>query len=150
MKIVVASDHAGYPLKMEVVKHLEELGHDVIDVGTHSLDSCAYSEFGIKAGLKISNHEADCGIIMCGTGIGISIACNKVKGVRCALVQSEEFAKLTRMHNNANCIALPGRFMDKDLAIKIVDVYLNTPYEGGRHDARIKIISDFEETGKLK
>ena len=144
MKIVVASDHAGYPLKQEIVKHLHELGHETVDVGTYSLDSCAYSEFGIKAGEKIRDHEVDCGIIMCGTGIGISIACNKVQGVRCALVHNCEFAKLTRMHNNANCLALAGRFTSVEDAIKIVDTYLTTPYEGGRHDARIKIISDYE------
>lgn len=144
MKIVMASDHAGFPLKKEIAKHLEELGHEVIDVGTDSTESCAYSTYGIKAGEKIKNKEVDLGIIMCGTGIGISIACNKVKGVRCALVHNTEFAKLTRMHNNANCLALAGRFTSVEDAIAIVDTFLTTPYEGGRHDARIKIISDYE------
>lgn len=145
MKIVVASDHAGFQLKEKIKDYLHSLNHEVVDVGTNSLDSCDYSIFGIKAGEMIKNKQVDLGIIACGTGIGISIACNKVKDVRCALVNGVEFAKLTRMHNNANVMALPGRFMSEEDALKCVDAFLNTPYEGGRHDRRINIISEYEK-----
>ena len=128
MKIAIGSDHRGFKLKGKLVKYLNKKGYEVLDLGTDSPLSVDYPDFGIKVGEAVRDKEADLGIVICGTGIGISIACNKVKGIRCAKVNTRREAKLTKIHNNANVIALNERmflFEAKD----IVDAFLTTEYK---------------------
>ena len=142
MKVAIGCDHGGFELKERVVAHLKEKGIEVVDFGTNSLDSCDYPDFGIQAAKAVANGECDKGIVICTTGIGISIAANKVKGVRCGLCTSVEMAHLTKQHNNANMIALGGRTTEPDLAFKIVDEWLDTEFEGGRHQRRIDMLNE--------
>lgn len=137
MKIVLASDHGGYDLKEVIKKHLTEKGYDIMDLGTNSEESVDYPDYGYAAGEVVANGKADKGIVFCGSGIGICIAANKVKGIRCALLTSVEMAVLAKSHNDANIISLGGRLTPPDLAIKIVDTWLTTEVEGGRHQRRI-------------
>lgn len=137
MKIVLASDHGGYDLKEVIKKHLTEKGYDVLDLGTNSEESVDYPDYGYAAGETVAQGKADGGIVFCGSGIGICIAANKVKGVRCALLTSVEMAVLAKSHNDANVISLGGRLTPPDLAIEIVDTWLTTDAEGGRHQRRI-------------
>lgn len=128
MKVAIGSDHRGFKLKTKLIKYLDKKGYEVIDFGTDNSNSVDYPDFGIKVGEAVRDKEAELGIVICGTGIGISIACNKVKGIRCAKVNTRREAKLTRIHNNANVIALNERmflFEAKD----IVDTFLNTEYK---------------------
>jgi len=148
MKIALGSDHAGYGLKLTVKKYLIDNGYIVMDVGCDSIESCDYPVYGIRVGEAVANGDADRGIAICGSGIGISIAANKVNGVRCALVHDQTIAKLSRQHNDANVLALPGRFITPIKAQKIVGVWLNTPFDGGRHEKRVNIIKDYEERRK--
>ena len=146
MRVAVACDHGGFALKARVVKTLEELGAEVVDLGTNSADvSVDYPEYGYKAGRAVADGECDLGVIMCGTGIGISIAANKVKGVRAAVVTNTYMAKLTKNHNNANIIALGGRVISEDEAEAIVRAWYTAEYEGGRHQRRLDIISKIED-----
>lgn len=145
MKIAIASDHAALELRPAVVKHLEAQGHEVLDLGTHK-EKGNYALEGIKVGETVSLGNADYGIVICGTGIGISIAANKVRGIRAALCNSVEFAKLTREHNNANVLAMGARFITEQQALDIVDTFLTTEFEGGRHLDRVDAISDYEES----
>ncbi|MBS4538336.1 ribose 5-phosphate isomerase B [Clostridium sp. D2Q-11] len=145
MKIAIGSDHGGFELKEELKKHLEDRGIECKDFGTYSEDSVDYPDFGKKVSEAVANGELDKGIVVCGTGIGISIACNKVKGIRCALCSDTYSAKMASMHNNANVIALGGRVIGKDLAKEIVDSYLNAEFEGGRHERRVNKIMDIEK-----
>ena len=140
MKIAVASDHGGFKLKEEVKAHLLERGLEVMDLGTHSEDSVDYPAYGKACGEAVVDGQADAGIVVCGTGIGISIAANKVKGVRCGLCTSVEMATLTRQHNNANVLALGGRTTETGLAMQIVDAWLDTEFEGGRHQRRVDML----------
>lgn len=140
MVIAVASDHGGYKLKSDVIEHLIERGLSVMDLGTDSEESVDYPVYGVSCGEAVVSGAADAGIVICGTGIGISIAANKVRGVRCGLCTSVEMAHLTKQHNNANVLALGGRTTDKELAIKIVDEWLNTDFEGGRHQRRVDML----------
>lgn len=142
MKIVLASDHGGFTLKEEVREHLEQKGLAFEDIGTDSEESVDYPVYGRKAAEAVARGEYDRGIIFCGTGIGISIAANRVKGARCALVTSVLMAKMARMHNDANMIALGGRILDKETALEIVDAFLSTEFEGGRHQRRIDMLND--------
>lgn len=137
MKIVLASDHGGYDLKEVIKKHLIEKGYDIMDLGTNSEESVDYPDYGYAAGEVVAQGKADAGIVFCGSGIGICIAANKVKGVRCALLTSVEMAVLAKSHNDANVISLGGRLTPPDLAIEIVDTWLTTEVEGGRHQRRI-------------
>lgn len=137
MKIVLASDHGGYDLKEVIKKHLTEKGYDIMDLGTNSEDSVDYPDYGYAAGEVVAQGKADRGIVFCGSGIGICIAANKVKGIRCALLTSVEMAVLAKSHNDANIISLGGRLTPPDLAIQIVDTWLTTEAEGGRHQRRI-------------
>lgn len=141
MKIAIASDHGGYELKEIVKSHLKDSGYLVLDLGTDSKESVDYPEFGVACANKVASREAELGIVICGTGIGISIAANKVKGIRCGLCTSIEMAHLTKQHNDANMIALGGRTTEPDLAIKIVDEWLNTEFEGGRHQKRVDMLN---------
>lgn len=140
MKIAVASDHGGFALKEEVKKHLMERGIEVLDLGTHSEDSVDYPIYGKVCGEAVMSGKADLGVVVCGTGIGISIAANKVKGIRCGLCTSVEMARLAKQHNNANVLALGGRTTEMDLAMEIMDTWLDTEFEGGRHQRRTGLL----------
>ena len=140
MKIAVASDHGGYLLKETVKKHLEDRGIEVLDLGTHSEESVDYPVYGKLCGETVAHGEADLGVVCCGTGIGISIAANKVKGIRCGLCTSVEMAHLTKQHNNANILALGGRTTAPELALAIVDEWLDTEFEGGRHQRIVDML----------
>ncbi|MCR6112363.1 ribose 5-phosphate isomerase B [Bacillus sp. A301a_S52] len=145
MKIVIASDHAGYALKKDIVQVVEELGHQVEDVGCDCADSVDYADYGIPAAEMVANGKADRGIIICGTGIGMSISANKVKGIRCALVHDLFSAKATREHNDTNVLAMGERVIGPGLAQEITKVWLTTPFEGGRHARRVDKITAYEE-----
>ena len=140
MKIAVASDHGGYTLKESVRKHLEKRGFEVLDLGTHSEESVDYPVFGIACGKAVASGEVDCGVVCCGTGIGISMAANKVHGIRCALVTNAFMAEMTKRHNNANILALGGRVLSEEEALPLVDLWLDTPFEGGRHQRRVDML----------
>jgi ribose 5-phosphate isomerase B len=140
MKISLGCDHGGFELKEYIKKHLENKGFEVFDTGTYSLDSVDYPDYGEKAALLVANKEADKGIVICTTGIGISIAANKVDGIRCALCTDSFMAKMTRLHNDANMLALGAGIVGKNLAIDIVDTWLDTEFEGGRHSKRVEKI----------
>lgn len=142
MRIAVASDHGGYALKETIKKHLEDRGIEVLDLGTHSEESVDYPIYGKLCGETVASGKADLGVVCCGTGIGISIAANKVKGIRCGLCTSVEMAHLTKQHNNANIIALGGRTTSPELAIAIVDEWLDTEFEGGRHQRRVDMLNE--------
>ena len=139
-KIAVASDHGGYLLKEKVKKHLMDRGFEIIDLGTDSEESVDYPAYGKTCGEAVASGRADLGVVGCGTGIGISIAANKVKGIRCGLCTSVEMAHLAKQHNNANILALGGRTTDAGIAVKIVDQWLDTEFEGGRHQRRINML----------
>lgn len=142
MMIAVASDHGGFALKNIVKEHLIERGFKVVDLGTDSEASVDYPVYGKACGEAVISGKADVGIVVCGTGIGISIAANKVKGIRCGLCTSVEMAKLTKQHNNANILALGGRTTAPDLAVEIVDAWLDTEFEGGRHERRTAMLDE--------
>ena len=140
MKIALASDHGGFELKEQVKKHLLKREIEVLDLGTNSAESVDYPAYGTLCGETVVSGKADGGIVVCGTGIGISIAANKVKGVRCGLCTSVEMAHLTKQHNNANVLALGGRTTAPELAMAIVDEWLDTEFEGGRHQRRVDML----------
>ncbi len=144
MKIAIGCDHGGIVLKDSVIATLSKLGAEVVDLGTYDDSSVDYPEFGLKVANAIALGECDLGVLMCGTGIGISIAANKVKGIRAAVVTNEYMAEMTKRHNNANIIALGGRVVTPEEASKIVEKWYTTEYEGGRHQKRLDIISDIE------
>lgn len=140
MKIALASDHGGFTLKEAVKAHLKQRGLQILDLGTNSEESVDYPAYGRACGEAVAAGEADLGVVVCGTGIGISIAANKVKGVRCGLCTSVEMAELTKKHNNANILALGGRTTPQALALQIVDAWLDTEFEGGRHQRRVDML----------
>ncbi len=148
MKIAVGSDHAGYELKEAIKNDLTKKGYTVKDFGTYSSESVDYPDYGIQASEAVASGEYQCAIVICGSGIGISIAANKVKGIRAALVCDIERAKLARMHNNANVLALGARFTPFDTAREVVDIFLNTPFEGQRHEKRVEKIDSYEKNRK--
>lgn len=144
MKLMIGSDHGGYDLKQEVIKHLEELGHEVVDVGCYEPASCDYPDIA-KAGCeKITSGECERGILICGTGIGISMAANKIKGIRAACCSDTFSAKFTRLHNDANVLCFGGRVVGPGLAIELVDAFLDNEFEGGRHQRRIDKVMALE------
>lgn len=144
MKIGIASDHRGYGLKQKLIKYLKNKNYEIIDYGTNSIENVDYTKYGFLLGEKVASHEVDYGIAICGSGIGISIACNKVKGIRCAKVNSVEDAYLTRKDNNANIIALSGN-LSKFKAKNIVNTFFKTEFSNtDRYIARIKQIEDYE------
>lgn len=145
MKIVIGSDHAGFALKKQIISHLEEQGHEVIDVGANDTSSVDYPDFGLKVAEEVAAGGYDRGIVICGTGIGISIAANKVKGIRCAMVSDTFSAEMARAHNNANMIGFGERVVGLGLATKIVDAFLKTDFEGGRHGRRVDKIIEIED-----
>lgn len=143
--LALACDHGGLALKKEIAKYLSEKGIAYKDFGTHTEDSCDYPLYGAAAARAVACGECERGIIFCGTGIGISIAANKVKGVRCVVCSEPFSAKLSRMHNNSNMLALGGRVVGTELAKMIVDEWLSAEFEGERHQRRIDLISKIEE-----
>lgn len=137
MKIAMASDHGGLDLKNRVKQYIEECGHQVVDFGTYTADSCDYPDFARPCAEAVANGSCERGIVVCTTGIGVSIVANKVKGVRCALCTNSDMATMTRRHNNANVLAMGQRYVDFDTAKQIVKAFLSTPFDGGRHQRRV-------------
>lgn len=144
MVIAVGSDHAGFNLKEAIKAKLEAEGHTIIDVGTDSTESVDYPKFGHAVGRTVASGEAERGVAVCGSGIGISIACNKVPGVRAALCTSVEMAEMCRRHNNANVICMGERMITQELAFAMVDTWMTTEFEGGKHLRRINELDDIE------
>lgn len=140
MKIAIGSDHGGFELKEKVVKFLKGNGYEILDLGCNSTDSVDYPKYGRIVGEAVVEKKADKGIVICGTGIGISIAANKVKGVRAALCTNTTMARLTREHNDANVLAMGGRIVGDVLALEMVDIFLTTEFEGGRHQKRVDLL----------
>lgn len=145
MKIAMGNDHAAVTLKQEIKKYLEEKGHEVTDLGVNTTESCHYPEYGAAVGHVVAEGKADCGVLICGTGVGISIAANKVKGVRAAVCSEPVTARLVKEHNNANIIAFGARIVGTEMAKAIVDAYLEAEFLGGRHQTRIDLIHAIEE-----
>lgn len=148
MKIAIGSDHGGFELKQQIKKLLDQLNIEYDDFGTEGTNSCDYTDFAIPACEKVANNEYTRGILICGTGIGMSIVANKVKGIRAALVDNLYSAKMTRMHNDSNVLCLGGRTIGPEIAFEIVKIWLATEFEGGRHIRRIGKISDYENINK--
>lgn len=144
MKIGIASDHGGFELKEYLKEYLKKSGIEVSDFGTNSEEPVDYPIYGERCARAVANGEVERGIVCCGTGIGISIAANKVKGIRCALCTDENMARLSRQHNNANVLALGGRTTSNEETQKILDAWLITEFEGGRHQRRIDMIENIK------
>lgn len=140
--IALASDHGGFELKVQIKNKLEREGYEVVDLGAYNEESVDYPIYGKKCAEEVASKNAEKGIVVCGSGIGVSIAANKVKGIRCALCTSVEMAKLAAKHNNANMLALGGRLTEKELAFEIVDEWLSTEFEGGRHERRVELLDN--------
>lgn len=142
--IAIGSDHGGYALKQVIISHLADRGIEFRDFGTYSEESCDYPEYGEAVGRAVASGECELGIVICGTGIGISIAANKVRGVRAAVCGDCFSAEMCRRHNNANVLALGGRVIGPGLALKIVDIFLSTGFDGGRHARRLGKLAEIE------
>lgn len=145
MKIAVACDHGGFRLKNVLIGYLKDNGYEVEDYGCYGEESCDYPDYAGKAALAVSKEICDKGIVICGTGIGVSITANKVKGIRCALCHDVFSAKATRAHNDTNMLAMGQRVIGEGLALEIVKAWLEGQYEGGRHDQRIAKMMAYEE-----
>ena len=145
MMISMGCDHGGYLLKEHVKKYLTEQGHEIKDFGCHSLDSCDYPRFGAAAARAVADGTCEKGIVICTSGIGISISANKIKGIRCALCSEPLSAEMTRRHNNANMLAMGAGMTGPNMAERIVDTFLSTEFEGGRHQRRVDGITALEE-----
>ena len=144
MKLSIASDHGGFDLKENIKAFLLEQGHEVEDFGCYDTSSCDYSDFGGAAARAVAEGKCERGIVICTTGIGISITANKVKGVRCALCSEPLSAEMTRRHNDANMLAMGAGLVGKNMAERIVDTFLSTEFEGGRHQRRVDLITGME------
>lgn len=144
MKIALGSDHGGLELKNTIIEYLNEKGIELKDFGTYTKDSCNYPKYGEIVAEAVATGEYELGILVCGTGLGISLAANKVKGIRAACVSDVFSAKMSRAHNNANILSLGERVVGKGLALEIVENWLNTEFEGGRHQTRVDLITDIE------
>ncbi|MDE5721832.1 MAG: ribose 5-phosphate isomerase B [Clostridia bacterium] len=145
MKIALACDHGGLNLKKEIIKYLKENGYEYVDFGTDNTDSCDYPDFALPAAEAVAKGECEKGIVVCSTGIGVSIVANKVHGVRCAHCHDSYCAEFTRRHNDANVLALGEKVVGAGYALKIVETFLTTAFEGGRHQRRVDKISDIEK-----
>lgn len=150
MKIAIGNDHAGVDYKWEIKEYLEAKGYEVINMGTDSTESFNYPVSGFKVAKKVASGEADLGILICGTGVGISLAANKVKGIRCCVCSEPFSAKLSRQHNNTNVLAFGARVIGPDMAKMIVDEWLEAEVMTGRHTIRVNMITEIEETGDLQ
>lgn len=144
MKIAIGNDHVGFELKPTIKTYLEELGHEVIDIGTNSSERTNYPDYGKQVATNVMEKKADLGILICGTGVGISIAANKVSGIRAVVCSEPYTAKLSKEHNNTNILAFGSRVIGSELAKMIVKEWLDAEFEGGRHQNRIDSISDIE------
>ena len=144
-KIIIGSDHGGFELKKEVISHLEKRGIEVTDVGTYSTDSCNYPDYARALCKRIQSGEFERGILVCGTGIGISIAANKHNGIRAACCSDTFSARMTRMHNDANVLCFGGRVVGAGLACDMVDLFVDTEFDGGRHIDRVNMLADIEK-----
>ena len=140
-QIVIASDHAGFDLKQEIISYLSEKGVEVVDLGTNSNESVDYPDFGNKLANAIADNVAEKGILVCGSGIGISISANRHKHIRCALVTTPNEATLSRQHNDANVVAMGSRIISPETAFECVDAFFTTEFEGGRHQNRVNMLS---------
>ena len=145
MKIGIGNDHAAVDMKFEIVKYLEESGYEVVNFGTDTNDSCDYPVYGEKVARAVANGEVDRGILICGTGVGISLAANKVKGIRAAVCSESVTARFSRLHNDANILAFGARIVGVETAKDMVNVWLNTEFEGGRHQRRVDLIMKIED-----
>jgi ribose 5-phosphate isomerase B len=148
MKVAIASDHGGINIREEIKGLMDEMGIEYIDLGCECNTSVDYPDYAVPVAEKVANGEVDRGILVCGTGIGMSIAANKVKGIRCALVHDTFSAKATREHNNSNVLAMGERVIGPGLAREIAKVWLTTEFEGGRHEKRVSKMMDYENTVK--
>jgi len=142
MNIAIGSDHAGFTRKQEILTYLQAQGHEVKDLGTYSKDSMDYPDIAVEVAKLVASREVERGILICGSGIGVSIVANKTEGVRAANCLNEEMASLSRQHNDANVLTLGERLVDTKTALSMVDVFLTTPFEGGRHEQRVNKIHD--------
>lgn len=142
--IAIACDHAALDMKAEVIRILEERGLEYKDFGTYTTESCHYPIFGARAAQSVASGECEKGILICGTGIGMSLVANKVKGIRCSLCSDSYSAKMTRAHNNSNMLAMGARVIGIEVAKEIVAAWLDTPFEGGRHQTRVDMITALE------
>ena len=140
MKIVIASDHAGFEMKQHLIHFLNRKGYEVNDIGTHSIDSVDYPDYAHALAKEIEAGNEPLGVLLCGTGNGVCMTANKHKNIRAALAWNAEIAALARLHNNANVLCLPARFISTDHAEQILDIFLNTEFEGGRHEIRVEKI----------
>ncbi len=145
MRIAVACDHGGLNLKNAIISHAKAAGHEVIDFGTDAYDSCDYPDYALPAAAAVANGECERGILVCSTGIGVSIVANKVPGIRCAHCHDSYCAEYTRLHNDSNVLALGAKVVGEGYALKIVDIFLNTEFEGGRHQRRVDKITAIEK-----
>jgi ribose 5-phosphate isomerase B len=145
-KIALAADHAGFEEKEKIKQTLDDLGVEYVDMGTTSTDSVDYPDFAKKVGEAVANGEVDQGLLVCGSGTGMAIAANKVKGVRAAVAWSPDIARLARQHNDANVLSLPARFASEDESAQIVKAWFDTDFEGGRHANRVEKIKDIENS----
>lgn len=145
MKIAIACDHGGLNLKNKISSHLREHGYEVVDFGTYTADSCDYPDFALPAAEAVASGKCEKGVIVCSTGIGVSIVANKVPGVRCAHCHDSYCAEFTRLHNDSNVLALGEKVVGEGYALKIVDTFLDTQFEGGRHQRRVDKITEIEK-----
>lgn len=145
MRIGIGNDHSALELKAEIIELLKEKGHEVVDYGTNSAESCDYPVYGERVAHAVVNKEVDQGILICGTGLGISLAANKVKGIRAAVCSEPFTARMARQHNNCNILAFGARVVGGELAKMIVETWLDTDFDGGRHQRRVDMISAIEE-----
>ena len=145
MKLAIGNDHAAVELKFEIMEHLKERGIEVVNVGTDTHDRFNYPVAGYKVAKMVAAGEVDGGVLICGTGVGISLSANKVKGIRCALCADPLSAEMTRRHNDANMLAMGAGIVGPNLAERIVEVFLNTEFEGGRHARRVGLITEMEK-----
>ncbi|HBY62248.1 MAG TPA: ribose 5-phosphate isomerase B [Solibacterales bacterium] len=145
MKIAIGADHAGFALKQRLREKLEQNGHEVADVGTHSAASTDYPDYAAAVASMVSGGSAERGVLVCSTGVGMSIAANKFHGVRAALAFDPEEVELTRSHNDANVLALGARYLDEAKASELIEIFLRTPFEGGRHGRRLEKIAEIEK-----
>ena len=144
MKVAVGNDHAAVEMKKQVVEYLKEKGYEVTDLGTNIVEADSYTEYGLAVAEAVKSGDADCGVLICGTGVGISISANKVPGIRAAVCSEPVTARLVKMHNNANIIAFGARIVGIETAKAILDAYFGATYEGGRHNDRIADIAAIE------